>query len=63
MNYLTMLWRRYNRSCLLVSPDGSTLLLYQGMLSEEEASIMVRRITSAIAHMHSKGIIHRKLAV
>lgn len=33
----------------------------KGTLSEEEASVLVRRITSAIAHMHSLNIIHRDL--
>jgi serine/threonine protein kinase len=30
-------------------------------LSEEEASIFVRKITSAVAHMHNQDIIHRDL--
>ena len=33
----------------------------KGTLSEEEASILVRKITSAVAHMHSQDIIHRDL--
>jgi serine/threonine protein kinase len=33
----------------------------KGTLSEEEASILVRKITSAVAHMHSQNIIHRDL--
>eukprot|EP00597_Dinobryon_sp_UTEXLB2267_P008431 CAMPEP_0170082784 /NCGR_PEP_ID=MMETSP0019_2-20121128/18264_1 /TAXON_ID=98059 /ORGANISM="Dinobryon sp., Strain UTEXLB2267" /LENGTH=384 /DNA_ID=CAMNT_0010297785 /DNA_START=552 /DNA_END=1706 /DNA_ORIENTATION=- len=33
----------------------------KGTLSEEEASTMVRKITSAVAHMHSLNIIHRDL--
>lgn len=33
----------------------------KGTLSEEEASILVRKITSAVAHMHGLGIIHRDL--
>jgi serine/threonine protein kinase len=33
----------------------------KGTLSEEEASIIVRKITSAVAHMHGLGIIHRDL--
>ena len=33
----------------------------KGTLSEEEASILVRKITSAVAHMHSLNIIHRDL--
>ena len=33
----------------------------KGTLSETEASVIVRKITSAIAHMHAKGIIHRDL--
>lgn len=33
----------------------------KGTLSETEASVIVRKITSAIAHMHSKSIIHRDL--
>ena len=32
-----------------------------GTLSEEEASILVRKITSAVAHMHGMNIIHRDL--
>lgn len=44
--------------------DGGELFDYvveKGMLNEEEASVMIRKITSALAHMHSKGIIHRDL--
>lgn len=33
----------------------------KGTLSEEEASILIRKITSAVAHMHSLNIIHRDL--
>jgi serine/threonine protein kinase len=33
----------------------------KGTLSEEEASVLVRKITSAVAHMHSLDIIHRDL--
>src|SRR5690554_2881767 len=33
----------------------------RGTLSEEEASVFVRQITSAVAHMHSQNIIHRDL--
>jgi len=33
----------------------------KGTLSEEEASVLVRKITSAVAHMHSLNIIHRDL--
>lgn len=33
----------------------------KGTLNEEEASLIVRKVTSAIAHMHGKGIIHRDL--
>lgn len=33
----------------------------KGTLSEEEASLLVRKITSAVAHMHSLNIIHRDL--
>lgn len=33
----------------------------KGTLSEEEASILVRKITSAVAHMHQQNIIHRDL--
>lgn len=33
----------------------------KGTLSEEEASILVRKITSAVAHMHGMNIIHRDL--
>lgn len=32
-----------------------------GTLSEEEASKIVKKVTSAIAHMHSLNIIHRDL--
>lgn len=44
--------------------NGGELFDYvveKGTLSETEASQIVRKITSAIAHMHSKGIIHRDL--
>lgn len=33
----------------------------KGTLSEVEASVIVRKITSAVAHMHSMGVIHRDL--
>ena len=33
----------------------------KGTLSEEEASVLVRKITSAVAHMHDIGVIHRDL--
>jgi len=33
----------------------------KGTLSEEEASVLVRKITSAVAHMHNQNIIHRDL--
>ena len=33
----------------------------KGTLSEEEACIIIRKITSAIAHMHGLNIIHRDL--
>ena len=33
----------------------------KGTLSEEEASVLVRKITSAVAHMHGLDIIHRDL--
>ncbi|RYH23427.1 serine/threonine-protein kinase [archaeon] len=33
----------------------------KGTLSEEEASVIIRKITSAVAHMHSMQIIHRDL--
>ncbi len=33
----------------------------KGTLSEEEASLLVRKITSAVAHMHNMNIIHRDL--
>ena len=33
----------------------------KGTLSEEEASVLVRKITSAVAHMHNLNIIHRDL--
>lgn len=44
--------------------NGGELFDYvveKGTLSETEASVIVRKITSAIAHMHAKGIIHRDL--
>lgn len=44
--------------------EGGELFDYvveKGTLSEEEASKMVRSITSAVAHMHSQDIIHRDL--
>ena len=31
----------------------------KGTLSEEEASVIVRKITSAVAFMHGLNIIHR----
>jgi serine/threonine protein kinase len=33
----------------------------KGTLSEEEASVLIRKITSAVAHMHGLNIIHRDL--
>lgn len=33
----------------------------KGTLSESEASSLVRKITSAVAHMHSRDVIHRDL--
>ncbi|CAN0329840.1 unnamed protein product, partial [Hapterophycus canaliculatus] len=33
----------------------------KGTLSESEASVMVRKVTSALAYMHSLNIIHRDL--
>jgi serine/threonine protein kinase len=33
----------------------------KGTLSEEEASVIIRKITSAVAHMHGRNIIHRDL--
>ena len=33
----------------------------KGTLSEEEASVLVRKITSAVAHMHETDVIHRDL--
>lgn len=44
--------------------NGGELFDYvveKGTLSENEASAIVRKITSAIFHMHSQGIIHRDL--
>lgn len=44
--------------------NGGELFDYvveKGTLSEAEASVIVRKITSAVAHMHSKSIIHRDL--
>jgi serine/threonine protein kinase len=44
--------------------NGGELFDYvveKGTLSEEEASLFVRKITSAVAHMHNLGIIHRDL--
>lgn len=44
--------------------NGGELFDYvveKGTLSETEASVIVRKITSAIAHMHAQGIIHRDL--
>jgi serine/threonine protein kinase len=35
----------------------------RGTLSEEEASAMLRKITSAVAHMHRQGIIHRGMSL
>jgi len=33
----------------------------KGTLSEEEASVLVRKLTSAVAHMHNMNVIHRDL--
>jgi serine/threonine protein kinase len=33
----------------------------KGTLSEEEASVIVRKLTSAVAHMHDMNVIHRDL--
>ena len=33
----------------------------KGTLTEEEASFIVRKVTSALVYMHSKNIIHRDL--
>jgi serine/threonine protein kinase len=33
----------------------------KGTLSEEEASVLVRKLTSAVSHMHDMNIIHRDL--
>lgn len=44
--------------------NGGELFDYvvdKGTLSEEEASVIVRKITSAVAHMHNQNIIHRDL--
>ena len=44
--------------------NGGELFDYvveKGTLSEEEASSFVRKITSAVCHMHSMNIIHRDL--
>jgi tRNA A-37 threonylcarbamoyl transferase component Bud32 len=36
-------------------------VVQRGTLSEAEASTMIRKVTSAVAHMHAQGIIHRDL--
>jgi len=44
--------------------NGGELFDYvveKGTLSEKEASVIVRKITSAVAHMHALNIIHRDL--
>lgn len=44
--------------------NGGELFDYvveKGTLSEEEASLIIRKITSAVAHMHGLNIIHRDL--
>jgi len=44
--------------------EGGELFDYvvqKGTLTEEEASKIVRKVTSAIAYMHSKNFIHRDL--
>ena len=49
---------------VMESMKGGELFDYvveKGTLREEEASVLVRKITSAVAHMHKKDIIHRDL--
>lgn len=46
--------------------EGGELFDYvvqKGTLNEEEASKIVRRVTSALVYMHSKNIVHRDLKV
>ena len=49
---------------IMETMQGGELFDYvveKGTLSEEEASVLVRKITSAVAHMHERDIIHRDL--
>jgi serine/threonine protein kinase len=38
-------------------------VVQKGTLTEEEASRIVRMVTSALVYMHSKNVIHRDLKV
>lgn len=38
-------------------------VVQKGTLTEEEASRIVRKVTSALVYMHSKNVIHRDMKV
>ena len=46
---------------MMVGGELFDYVVEKGTLSEEEASTIVRKVTSAVAHMHSLNIIHRDL--
>ena len=46
---------------MMVGGELFDYVVEKGTLSEEEASTIVRKVTSAVAHMHSLDIIHRDL--
>ena len=46
---------------MMVGGELFDYVVEKGTLSEEEASAIVRKVTSAVAHMHSLDIIHRDL--
>ena len=47
--------------CVCTGVTAITGVCCIGTLSEEEGALFVRKITSAVAHMHSMNIIHRDL--
>lgn len=46
---------------LMMGGELFDYVVEKGTLSEEEASVIVRKITSAVAYMHNMNIIHRDL--